>query len=255
MKPKIKILKGAAAALVEDKKLLKPVSVFLCLKAHFINGTILNYPKKIETLAGHCFISENTFRTRLNELKKLGLITMEGRRINLTSYQQLHKTIGLENEIEKYNYRKTDTKPEYIIRATALKENFDRQEKKIKEKIEKQNQGSGPMSPEAIQGTKEAYLKRLIDAFIFSAQPTSDILMYRPDVAICQNTLSVMFNLKSQTSGHYWQQVLLKHGLIAIENRIIESTVRCRTSKLGKVFWSPEKKSTCLQMPNKILVL
>lgn len=255
MKPKYKILKGAAAALVEDKKLLRPVSVFLCLKAHFINGTILDYPKKIEKLAKYCFVGERTLRTRLNELKALGLLTMKEGRITLTSYHNLHKIIGLENELERYNYRKPTTKPEYIIRVTAIKENFDRQEKIIKEKIEKQNRGSGPLSADEIQCIKEAYLKRLIDAFKFSVQPTADVLMYRPDVALCQNSLAAMFNLKSQASGHYWQKVLLKHELIAIENRIIESTVRCRESKVGKVFWSPDRKSTCCQMPNKISVL
>lgn len=257
MIPKIKILKGAAAALVEDKKLLKPISIFLCLKAHFTNGSILHYNKKIETLLEHCFIKdERTFETRLSELEELQLITIDGNRINLTSYHNLHKILGLENEIEKYNYRKINAKPEHIVRATYIKENQDRQNNIIKEKIEKQNKGSGPLSNEAIQEIKEAYLKRLIDAFRFSVQPTSDFLMYRPDVAICQNTLAMRFNCKSQSSGYYWQKVLLKHELITVENRIIESTVRCRESKLGKVFWSnDEKKKTCLQLPNKITVL
>lgn len=255
--PKIKILKGAAAALVEDKKLLKPISIFLFLKAHFIHGSILDYENKIGEIMEGCLIKDRrTIDDRLDEMKELKLITIHGGRINLTSYKELHKILGLENEIEKYNYHKINAKPEHIVRTASIKENFDRQENITKEKIEKHEKGSGLLSPDEIQAIREAYLKRLIDAFKFSVQPTSDFLMYRPDVAICQNTLATMFNCKSQSSGHYWQKVLSKHKLIAVENRIIESTVRCRESRLGKVFWSnDESKKTCLQMPNKILIL
>lgn len=253
---KIRILKGVASVLADNKKLLKSVSVFYALKSIYTNGVILNCTEKTKDLAEACFCSPRTFYTRINELKKLGLVSVLSNRLNLASYDKLHQLLEITVEKQRYRYLKVPVKPEYILRTTAIKENFERQESAIQGKIEKYNKGSGLSIAEKMQ-KREADLQRLIVEFKNSAllhRDTGDIL-YHPDVAISQNTLAFIYGLKSQGSGLYWQKVLQKHKLIKVENRKIESDVRCRQSRLGVVFYSRKTKKTYCQMPNEILCL
>lgn len=253
---KLRILRGVATLLADKKKLLKPVSVFYSLKAEYKTGVIIDYQNKMIQLAELCFCSPRTLYTRFNELKNLGLIRMTDGRIELVSYEKLHTIIEVTEDKNKYHYKKQIAKPEYILRATAIKENLDRQEACILGKIEKYNKGSGLSSAEK-HNKKEADMQRLIVEFKNSAllqRDTEDIL-YHPDVAISQDTLATIYGLKSQGSGLYWQKVLQKHLLIQVQSRQIESNVRCRKSRLGKVFYSRKTQKTYCQMPNKTLCL
>ncbi len=253
---KIRVLKGVASVLADNKKLLKSVGIFYALKSIYTTGVIIDYQSKADVLAEACFCCPRTFYTRVNELKALGLITVSDNRMNLASYDTLHKILDITVDKQRYRYLKVPAKPEYILRTTAIKENFERQEAAIQGKIEKYNKGSGLSIAEKMQ-KKEADLQRLIVEFKNSAllhRDTQDIL-YHPDVAISQNTLASIYGLKSQGSGLYWQKVLQKHKLIQVENRLIESSNRCRNSRLGIVFYSRKTQKTYCQMPNGILCL
>lgn len=253
---KIRVLRGVASVLADNKKLLKSISVFYTLKSIYSNGVILDAQSKTNILSEACFCCPRTFYTRLNELKKLGLISVIDNRTNLASYEKLHQVLDITVDKQRYRYLKVPVKPEYVLRTTAIKENFERQEAAIQGKIEKYNKGSG-LSIVEKQQKREADLQRLIVEFKNSAllhRDTQDIL-YHPDVAISQNTLAFIYGLKSQGSGLYWQKVLQKHKLIKIENRKIESSNRCRNSRLGIVFYSRKTQKTYCQMPNGILCL
>ena len=253
---KIRVLNGVASVLADNKKLLKSVSFFYMLKSIYTTGVILDCQSKTKELASACFCSPRTFYTRINELKKLGLITVSCNRTNLVSYSKLHELLEITVDKQRYRYLKISVKPEYVLRVAAIKENFERQETAIQGKIEKCNKGSGLSIAEKKQ-KREADLKRLIVEFknsVLVNRDTEDIL-YHPDISISQYTLAFIYGLKSQGSGLYWQQVLQKHKLIRVDNRKIESNVRCRKSRLGKVFYSRKTQKTYCQMPNEILCL
>ncbi|MFY9307808.1 MAG: hypothetical protein WAQ28_02045 [Bacteroidia bacterium] len=256
MSTKLRILKGIPTLLADQKKLLKPVSVFYCLKAAYKTSVIIDYNGKITQLAELCYCSPRTLYTRIKELHKLGLIKITSGRIELVSYSKMHEAIKVKENRGKYHYKKQTAKPEYILRAAAIQENLDRQEARVMGIIERYNEGSGLSDAEKKQ-KKEADLQRLIVAFKNPALLHRGIedIFYQPDVAISQNTLASIYGLKSQGSGLYWQIVLKKHKLLQIESRLIESNVRCRHSSLGIVFYSRKTQKTYCQMPNKILCL
>ena len=253
MSEKLRILKGVPTLLADRKKLLKPVSVFYCLKAAYKTSVVIDYSLKIKQLAELCYCSPRTLYTRIKELKELGLIKITSGRIELVSYSKMHEIIQVKENKGKFHYKKQIAKPEYILRAAAIQENLDSQEACVLGIIEKYNKGSGLSTADKKQ-KREADLHRLIVAFKNPAllhQGIQDII-YRPDVAISQRSLASIYGLKSQGSGLYWQTVLKKHKLLQIESRLIESNVRCRYSPLGTVFYSRKNKKTYCQLPNKI---
>jgi hypothetical protein len=249
---KLKILKGIPTLLAESKYMRKIVAVYYVLKMNHPSSTIHNLPERMKELAEECNISQRNLYTRVKEMKKEKLVKVKGGSLILCSYQELHEILGVDDKLENYHHKKFTSKPEYILRTLAIKENFSKQEKAIKRKLEKRNKSSG-LSDVEFQRQKEAVMNHLIWCFKNSVELRPDELYVNPDVAISQSTLAIMFGLKSASGGHYWQKVLEKEKLIAVESRILRSSdYTLRKSPLGTVFFSRTIRKTCCQLPNKI---
>jgi hypothetical protein len=251
---KLKILKGVPTLLAANKRMLRTISAYYVLKSLYKSSIIQDVTMRMDELAEECRCSPRTLYTRIKEMQRLGLCKRTGANLVMCSYDELHKVLGCEDDTMNFHFKKYTAKAELIMRTLAIKENFSRQEKQIKKKLEKRMQSSG-LSPEQIARAKEAAMNRLISAFTLSVPLSPEDQLIHPDIALSQESLAKLFGLKNAYSGAYWQQKLVKAHLIAIENRKIESSKRCRGTPLGHVFYSRRTQTTVCQMPNKTVFL
>jgi len=281
--PKIKIMAGVSWALARsgDKELITGAGVFYVLKAMHRDGIIRNWESKISQLADACHMSRNTLKKYAKFLLKKGLAKLGTKgKLILSSFKYLHNMLKLQSGT-KDHYRSVVARADYIIRALAIYENFQYQERKIKQKLEATRQLGGVL-PGNTAEAREAELNRMIAVFKLKNEPAQiyefskaqlagDIsyqdqldlakfvrigghgaFVLNPDVSMSQKRLAGIYQCSSQASGHYWQQKLQKLGLIKVKPRRVESLARSRYSPLGYVFYSRATKSTVLVLHNEI---
>lgn len=251
---KIRVLQGLAGCIVGDRAYRKSIPVFIRLKYLYQTGSIFDYTKRMEFLAQLCGISERSLYTRLNELKKLKLITINhsSKTLNFVKWETLYDLLGL-HESAGYNYiRVPDGIPvELLFRRLAIFELHQVQNQAIYRKLKRRDRGSEVSIP--FEERKKLEIDRLLWHFKMNVPlPEDEDVPINTDTHVSLRRIADLFGLKSQTSGIYWQRRLVKYSLIRVENRLVVSLKRCRQSILGHVFYSRKTKETLLQLPNSI---
>lgn len=245
---KIKIDTGTIPVLVENKKVLKLYSFYLVLKAFdTLKSGSIDYLSNIKKLCEIMNISQRTFYTRLNACLYIGIIYRKDNLIRLASFGKVADHFGLNHSREFIEMEVSDEAIEYTIRNKAIQLNLNTQRQAVYKKL-RENYKDKSFIPEQLRLQLCALL---VAAFITgSAEPELPSNL-NPDIAISTSYTAKIFGCKSQTSGCYWQKVLIKKGYLEMEPRKIESEARTQKSKLiGKLSWNGKTKSKFLNLRN-----
>lgn len=267
----MRIPKGMASAVAKHNALIKPLAVYFELKSLFYSAVIVSPAGKktalYKRLSEFLGASQSATRYKLTALIKMGLAWYDdGNNLCLASRQKMCRIIEdqlKEKDIEvRFRHRhfheiKNRQKTEYLLRALAIKENKERQQAVIDNKIfayEKLQDASyrklqkGDVSPPQAWDRYYAELLKYLPINKTLQKQKSLILgpinrakmmvkfrklhdqkigqMEQPEVnptttLSCYGTAR-MFGANSASAGHYWQQRLQELGLLNIENRSIK---------------------------------
>lgn len=237
---KIRIYKGLATEISSQSKMLKTVSAYLVLKSKVKSSVILNLGESASYLAGELMCSEKTLYTRINEMLRLKLATKYGTRVTLCSYENFKSQFGI-TTLNTHYVKAIPCKLEYVIKALAIKENFSKQEHKIKKRHDSEK-GCGLTLEAFVSAEKQ----RFIDAFVNNKLVSKT---FNPFVTIGQVKLTDLLRSvrkddrkKTNSGGHYWTHRLSGLNLLTSKQRTIESHANARSTPLGFVFWNGKKQ-------------
>lgn len=257
---KIKILKNIPSIAAGDKSLLKAFETFFYLKHHYDAGIISSYSKNAGKLAGCCHISERTLWTRISLLKRYKLAKVKEGRLILASWDD----ICTKFKTKKYFYyaKFKDVQLELVLEAKALFESKKRMQAAYKLKI---NNNPGLKQELCrISGSKEfsrrAVLRCAMQSFtnpeLYNAAEIEMLTAHNSDDNLNCFSIAEMFNNRtSSRSGTYTKRKLVAAGLIRVEHRRMESTVRQRQTPIGCVYYSRPTKRTFAIMPDNIDII
>ena len=245
----IKIDTGTIPVLVANKKVLKLYSFYLVLKAYDTqkSGSV-DYISNIKELCTLMQISERTFYNRLNACIFIDIIYRKDNLIKLASFGKVADHFGLNHSREFIEVDPSDDAIEYMIRSKAIQLNLLDQRSAVIKKLEKYKDHK--FNPDQYR----LKLCALLIASFITGSPAPEMpANLNPDITISTSYTAKMFGCKSQSSGHYWQQTLIKRGCLEVEARTIESVARITKTKLiGKISWNEKRKSKFLTLRNLV---
>lgn len=135
----LKIPRALPLKMVQDKKTLKAVCIYLALKPLFYNGEIYQAKKNLNSLAAYLQVSAGALRYKLKTLQDMNLITWKNDTLYLAAWGALFEYYGQDyHHRAKYHYLKDEFDVysiELIIRRLAIEQNLKKQDNEIKEKI------------------------------------------------------------------------------------------------------------------------
>ena len=247
-KIKIKIDTGTIPVLVANKNGLKWYSFYVVLKAYDVqkSGSV-DYISNIKELCEIMQISQRTFYNRLNAWLGIDIIYRKDNLIRLASFGKVADHFGLNHSREFIEMDPGDEAIEYAIRSKAIQLNLCSQREAVYKKL-RENYKDKSFAPEQLRLQLCALL---IAAFVTGSAEPELPSNFNPDITISTSYTADLFGCKSQSSGCYWQKVLMKRGYLEMETRTIESKARTEKSKLiGKLSWNAKNKSKFLSLRN-----
>jgi hypothetical protein len=245
---KYKIPKGLSGIVCRDKPILKAVSLLLYLKSKYTSGHIPFSAKQYNAWAKENKVSSRTIYTRLNELKKRGLVYFKGCHLYLCSYEKLNWTF--KNQNSNYLYVKINNPAEYYMRAICLMENIQSQEYKLRQKY-KDIDSRGLSFEKWIAAIERQKLYEFVN-FRTSRENFLEQEINVPEFTLSQAGISKTLGHSFSSSGTYWNQKLAAMGLLQAERReVIQSKASNMYSCMGSVVRN-RKGQTFLVRPNLI---
>ncbi len=250
----VAVLRGAANALVTHRELrneyhtnrsIKTWGTFFLLKSLSIPGMIKRWTSQKEKLLVYCKMNEGSFRTRLRELKALGLITIsKDLTITLTSFENAAQILGIEYtgtiKIEYDEKLPGKNVFQYYLVMDEIRCNQNKQLEAINYKADKNPQLRELLEAVMIQhGADGSYLENqkyfqqfllVIQLYYFKTGSDiwSVISQLRGDINRSVYGIKKQYGYKSAKSVSYLKQRLQQLGLASIEKTKVESDVRTR---------------------------
>lgn len=206
-----------------NKPLYKLYSTYLAFKALEKSGQIFNYTAKANDIAALFGISPKTLHTRVTALVKLGLLTRTLKNLTIAPYSKLNSLHP--DKPTKYAFVrvKPNISLEYSLRTINIKKSLEKQAHTVISLIKRFD------DVDTLTATYKLgeYRSSIIQAF----QTNKPVGIFPPcniDISVSQSKIAAMYNLKSQTSGHYWSYRMAQLGLCTVENRMLTSEARTR---------------------------
>lgn len=254
-KPKyVNVLKGASLALVKRRELrgeyetnrsIKTWSVFFLLKSLSIPGQIQRWQHQKNALLQYCKMSENSFRSRLNELKALNLITItKDLTIKLVTYKKAAEILGIDYEgIIKIEYNANTSGKQSFQYHLVLDEIRCNQQKQVEALYRKSLENPllrASLEIQMIQNGADMrklknadyfqqYLQHLqLEAFKTGSENWTVISALRADKNRSVNGIKKQYGYRSAQSVSYLKKRLTHCKLAEIKARKAESTARTR---------------------------
>ena len=167
----------------------------------------------------------------------------------LVSYIKVAEIFTLNHSREYITIEPSDSLLEHQLRAKAIELNLNIQTEVVHKKI-KESYATNKFNPEQIRLKLCALL---LSAFVTGEPLPAMPINLNPEVTLSQNYTSGLFGCKNQSSGHYWQNILFKEGLLLVETRKIESKCFAHKTKLiGLIGFNPKTKTKFLQLRNQL---
>lgn len=254
----IKVLTGASAELVGQRTLVNKYQVNRALKtwAHFFllksltsSGIIKAWTKQKSFLLDFTKMNENSFRTRLQEMKALKLCTISQQRtITLTSFETAAEILGIEftgtHSIEYKKENDANQIFQYQLRGDDIRQNQQDQRTELLRKVNKNpllksqltilmQQAFGVSEKKLRQNSffQEKLLQLQIESFQHGSDLYDIIHSLRADINRSVTGLQRVHACKSASTISYMKKVMAKYGLLKIEKKAIESDTDVRSRK------------------------
>lgn len=272
----IKILTGAAAELVtrralvnkyETNRAIKTWAHFFLLKSLTSSGIIKAWTKQKAHLLQFTKMNENSFRTRLQEMKALGLCTISNQRtITLTSFENAAQILGIEftgthsieykkdtdaNQIFQYQLRGDDIRQNQLDQRTELLRKVNKNPLLKSQLIILMQQAFGVTEKQLRQNSffQEKLLQLQIQSFQHGSTLYDIIHSLRADINRSVKGMQTHHHYKSASSVSYMKKVMAKYGLVKIEKKTIDSDTDVRSRKklpggMDGYKWISHKKTT-----------
>ena len=223
-------------------------------------------------LASSCYLSVNSFKTRLRWLEEWELITLDKyKNIILKSWEQICKQFRVtDSEFYEIFINEQNERLEYVLKTLVIKENKDRQQFKfaqsvsnnlVKDELER-------IIPGNITSFKELtdYLVNLQKFTYKNRSDSYDIAhTFRADFNVSCLGMARLFDFKALRSSSYLKKVLQLRGFINVKKRAVESFTQTRRPqnllpsvieakpKLN-LLWNGKKKSRTWQLCDEITI-
>lgn len=272
----IPVLIGAIEQLVGAREMrskyftnraIKEWATFFLLKGLTDSGKLQHWIKQKHFLLDYLGCNEQTFRSRLNALKKLGLVEMGSRfSINLVSYKKAAAALGIEYMgVINFNYENGNSTVSgfaYALQAAEIHFNQDTQRQALLFHIENNPELSNLLKHQLVeegccaQKLKDPiyFQEKLLNLQLLNFKQGSDryteIMFRRADVNRGVKKIAKAYGYKSPTSVSYLKRVLAKLGLAGVRKKYVTSDVRSRRivpAEAGKVqgyVYLPRQKAT-----------
>ena len=225
---------------------IKHWSTWFLLKGITNSGYIKDWIKQKEYLLNFCKTTETTFRTHLNALIELELISIESDySITLTSYENAADILGIHfSGTYKINYdihEENNQTFQYLLRAEEMRTNQHVQLEALVLKLDKNptimdwcmpifnkdgySENNLKNDPKLLQ---TLLFKLQQEAFIYGSDIYEIIHRLRADINRGVECCAKQHSYKSAQSVSYLKSVLINQGIISVEKKFIESKKRCR---------------------------
>lgn len=250
----VAVLRGAADVLVTHRELreiyltnrsIKTWGTFFLLKSLSIPGMIKCWTSQKQKILSFCRMNEGSFRTRLREMKAMGLIKIsKDLTITLTSFENAAKILGIEYtgtiKIEYNESLPGKNMFHYCLVMDEIRCNQNRQLEAINYKADKNPQLRELLEAVMIQHgadcdmleNKRYFQQFLLQIQLFYFKTGSDIWsvisQLRGDINRSVYGIKKQYGYKSTQSVSYLKQRLAELEIATIEKTKVESDVRTR---------------------------
>lgn len=235
----------------QDKRLVKAYATFAALKQIKFNGTLHAFKRNIKHYANVLKVHPNTLRTRAKDLLHYDFARYEGQALQLNTYRHVFGLLSPTLSVSKRFYKFTGTcvkAIELYIYACAIKENYRKQEYKIKQKIfayevsdlkacdkhqlftdsqlavmvKRASQRTGERAYDTIA---KKFLKHGYDAAVARhtrtwyqvAAGSAELPAINPIKTLsCHGVARVCLGKSNRSTGYYLQRLLADHGHIQV---------------------------------------
>jgi len=249
----------------QTNRAVKVYGFFSLLKTITSTGIIKNYHQQITDISQLTKRSTSSVYAYIGHCKKLGLLTTEGRNIQLTGWKAIinkhdecvYTPIYTTLQYDPANELQT---AEYMIYAAEIAENQQKQTKAVIKSI-----GNNLLLAEALNvkqtTTKKDVetLQRLQVLTFVSGKTDPDyelIHSLNADVQRTAKTLRKAYGMKSRRTVKYLKKQLIKRGIAKVEKRLLQSPDCSRVNKSTYYTgYNPANKNTFWKRPDSINLL
>lgn len=234
-----------------NKPLYKLYSTYLAFKALEPTGEILDYTGNVHDIAHLFKISYTKLNSHVSQLVKLGLLERTLKRLTIAPYSKLNSLHPTESKQYKFIKINPNSPLEYQLRSKLINADLERQAHVVVRTIARFDNIN---TVQAIQA-HEVYRLSMYQAFRTNTNPATPLPPCNLEVAISQRGIANLLNLKSQTSGNYWERVLEARGLIKTYTRTITSEARTKERNAPRCgLWGYNQKDNVsfISLPNRI---
>lgn len=227
----IKINKNLATLLAKDNQWLKALSVFYPLKFLYSGGIILNISKRYGEISSILDISESNLRKKIRFLKDQGFIEHKNNNLVFVSFDKIKTKFEIKtHKSHKLEYK--NPKDFYILLKTlAIKENLEKQEFKLQERIILQElKKFGKIQAKSIRNKIRKKIKENIGFLteklkqrepLYSLNNNYSKSTINPDITLSRNKIAYLFGRKSKSSGSRFIKKAKTNGLILRDEKRI----------------------------------
>ena len=255
----VPVIAGCCAELVSSRRLvnkyetnraIKTWAHYFLLKALTSSGIIKTWTKQKAELLEFTKMNENSFRTRLTEMKNLGLctITKHTKTITLTSYEKAADILGIEYTGKNNIPYKTDTNENQIFRyqlmGEEIRQNQQDQQTELMRKVNKNPllksqliilmQQEFSVTEKQLRQTsffQQKLLQLQIETFKHGSALYEITHSLRADINRSVKGMQKAQGAKSASTISYMKKVMAKYGLLKIEKKTIDSDADVRSRK------------------------
>lgn len=228
----IKINRGLTTLLAKDNTWLKALSVFYSLKFYYKGGIILNISKRYNFFADELKISETNLRSKIKFLIDNGLIERRNNCLIFVSFNKIKEKFKIKTtKYYKLSYRKPK-ELEFFLKTLIIKENLEKQEYKLKEKIiNEELKKFGKIEARTIRNKIRNYLKKNITQLRLKHQKrelsnSSNNLFKNPSIndtiTVSRKKIATELGKKSKSTGSRFIKKIKSLGLVLEDNKKIE---------------------------------
>lgn len=227
----IKINKGLTTLLAKDNTWLKALSVFYALKFYYKGGIILNISKRYKFFSGELGISESNLRSKIKFLIDQGLIERKNNNLIFSSFNKIKEKFKIKTtKYYKLEY-KSPKELELFLKTLVIKENLERQEYKLQEKIiNEELKKFGKIEARTTRNKIRKYLKKNLSYLKVKYQKRElkdssnklfENLKINNSVTISRNKIANSFGRKSKSTGSRFIKKIKKLSLVLEDTKNI----------------------------------
>ncbi|MBN8833727.1 MAG: hypothetical protein ABS68_08940 [Niastella sp. SCN 39-18] len=250
----IPVIIGATKVLVSQRELrnkyqtnrdIKTWSCYFLLKSLTTSGLLQNWIRQKQDILEFLQCNEQTFRTRLKDMQRLGLVEiLPGYCLQLTSYKKASSVLGIDYQ-GTVNIKYDDTVGKnyfaYLLTADEIRRNQETQRSALIFHLDKNplllnlllqclvNQGCDERrlvaDPVYLQ---ERLLQLQVTTFKEGSAIIDEIMSRRADVNRGVKKIAEDHGYKHPRSVTYLKRVLQKLGICKVVKRFVLSDARCR---------------------------